>query len=423
VLIDFGLLGRRQASEGDQARTMSGVIVGSVAYMSPEQATGGGLTHQSDLWAVGVVLYEAATGRRPFDADTFPGVVLSIMTRSAELGRVPLELREAIGWALERELRSRVRSAMELLRALQTGVRAEQLGSPALATQASAAPLSVSVAPSEEAGRRTPLGRFRWIAPIGVGLVGLTFLVIRAPRVGVAVAAGLSAGVLVGLLLYLKLRGPTRTARSMKIRAEGKNRVTESIAFTVEQLAARYRMNPHAQLMTQSLALVFEQYQAVTITDPQARLDLTLKALDAMMKLEARIAQMDAPWYQRYDKPVAVMTAIGTACVTWWGFGQTVVKASQPEVGPLFSGCPDMPIAVGTRARLEASADNSLEWSLGNSVVFVGHSLRWPDDVALVSKPGTYAIWARTGDRKQRCAIEVRDAASPVVTAGPAAPP
>src|SRR5689334_7149190 len=74
MLADFGIA---KLLNDTQARlTVPGLIIGTAAYMAPEQATGQAIDARTDLYSTGIVLYEMLTGRVPFDADT-PMVVLN----------------------------------------------------------------------------------------------------------------------------------------------------------------------------------------------------------------------------------------------------------------------------------------------------------------------------------------------------------
>ena len=75
VLLDFGM-----ARSGDDfALTMTGELAGTPLYMSPEQVRSGELDHQSDMFSLGVVLYELLTGSRPFSGDSLPQVFAAIL--------------------------------------------------------------------------------------------------------------------------------------------------------------------------------------------------------------------------------------------------------------------------------------------------------------------------------------------------------
>jgi len=78
-LTDFGI-----ARKADETITRAGMVVGSIYYMSPEQIKGGPVDGRSDLYAVGVTLYEALTGRRPIDGEGTHGVI------SAHLAQMPV---------------------------------------------------------------------------------------------------------------------------------------------------------------------------------------------------------------------------------------------------------------------------------------------------------------------------------------------
>jgi len=90
---DFGIARVVEQSEADEtaaALTGVGLVVGTPAYLAPERAMGHPATPRSDLYSLGVVIYEALTGRKPFTADTPAGVALAAAQRSAE---DPLRLR------------------------------------------------------------------------------------------------------------------------------------------------------------------------------------------------------------------------------------------------------------------------------------------------------------------------------------------
>lgn len=85
-ILDFGLAKLKQefAQEGiselpTQSPTQEGRILGTVAYMSPEQAEGKSVDHRSDIFSVGIILYEMATGERPFKGETTVSILSSIV--------------------------------------------------------------------------------------------------------------------------------------------------------------------------------------------------------------------------------------------------------------------------------------------------------------------------------------------------------
>ena len=72
--------------------TQAGLILGTAAYMSPEQAKGFPADHRSDVFAFGTVLFEMLTGRQPFQGDTAPDVLASVLVREPDLESLPPRL-------------------------------------------------------------------------------------------------------------------------------------------------------------------------------------------------------------------------------------------------------------------------------------------------------------------------------------------
>jgi serine/threonine-protein kinase len=90
-LMDFGIA---RMAEAPEAMTQAGLIVGTPHYMSPEQVQGKQLDARSDVYAVGVLIYEMLVGRRPFESSSLTGVLTAHITEGA---RPPIEIRPEIG--------------------------------------------------------------------------------------------------------------------------------------------------------------------------------------------------------------------------------------------------------------------------------------------------------------------------------------
>ncbi len=106
-------------SVGSEALTQEGKIVGTVAYMSPEQAEGKGADHRSDIFSLGIILYEMATGDRPFKGDTNLSILASIVKDQPTLivernVEMPRHLARIVKKALKKDLDRRYTSMVEL---------------------------------------------------------------------------------------------------------------------------------------------------------------------------------------------------------------------------------------------------------------------------------------------------------------------
>jgi TolB-like protein/Tfp pilus assembly protein PilF len=115
-IMDFGLA----EIAGRSRVTKEGMTVGTVAYMSPEQALGEKLDQRTDIWSLGVVMYEMITGRLPFTGDYEQAVVYRILNEEPEpitslRSNVPMELERIIKKAMQKERSERFQSVGDLL--------------------------------------------------------------------------------------------------------------------------------------------------------------------------------------------------------------------------------------------------------------------------------------------------------------------
>ena len=133
-ILDFGLAKLTQpkgsGAEKTQAPTVSGatqegIILGTVGYMSPEQATGGAIDFRSDQFSFGSILYEMTTGRRPFQRGSAPQTLAAIIQDEPELiaalsPKTPAPLRWIVERCLSKEARKRFASTEDLASDLAT---------------------------------------------------------------------------------------------------------------------------------------------------------------------------------------------------------------------------------------------------------------------------------------------------------------
>ncbi len=126
-VLDFGLAKGATGSPSDTAlsasptmtyaATAGGVILGTAAYMSPEQARGKPVDRRTDIWAFGCVLYECLTGKQTFEGETVSDLIASILKGeidwSALPAETPLRVREMLRRCLERDPRQRLRDIGE----------------------------------------------------------------------------------------------------------------------------------------------------------------------------------------------------------------------------------------------------------------------------------------------------------------------
>jgi TolB-like protein/Flp pilus assembly protein TadD len=168
-ILDFGLAklafddGGDDGAEVTEALTQAGLVMGTVPYMSPEQVTGGDVDHRTDIFALGVILYEMATGHRPFSGQSSAHLISSILRDdppSVTEVRVelPFHFGRIIRRCLEKEPDRRYQSALDVRNELEA--LREEVATGVVAAASEAVPVAP---PAPEPGSRT-----RWIPAAAV---------------------------------------------------------------------------------------------------------------------------------------------------------------------------------------------------------------------------------------------------------------
>jgi Tol biopolymer transport system component len=189
-ILDFGLAKAVPAAsdgvpEGDtrpleSLLTDEGTALGTVSYMSPEQLRGRPLDPRSDLFSLGLVMYEMATGRPAFTGETAPVIAAAILQESPVLPRhvredIPARLEDIILKTIEKDPRDRTQSAGELRADLRRLKRELETGD--LAAQRSTATRAAADSAVPHAGRADAGTGRRWLA---AGVAAIVLIIAAA---------------------------------------------------------------------------------------------------------------------------------------------------------------------------------------------------------------------------------------------------
>lgn len=101
--------------------TQEGMILGTAAYMAPEQARGKSVDKRADIWAFGVVLYEMLTGRRAFDGEDVSSILAAVIQSEPSWDGVPASVRRLLESCLEKDPRKRLRDIGDVWKLLDDG--------------------------------------------------------------------------------------------------------------------------------------------------------------------------------------------------------------------------------------------------------------------------------------------------------------
>ena len=164
-VLDFGLAKAWDTQDRDgslslsptltQHATAAGVILGTAAYMSPEQAAGIAADRRADIWAFGVVLWEMLTGHKLFDGETVSHVLASVLKDEIELAELPDETPPRIHDLLGRCLRKKPRERLQAIGDARITLE-EELSDPGGGGAAASAPVDAGEAAGSRRSRSIP---------------------------------------------------------------------------------------------------------------------------------------------------------------------------------------------------------------------------------------------------------------------------
>lgn len=206
-VLDFGLaklsdaMGKRISGGGSMHnRTVPGMIMGTAAYMSPEQAEGNDVDARTDIWALGVMLYEMACGRLPFEGPTQSHTIVAILEQEPLAYEHPsVELRQIISTALQKDRQLRFQTADAMADALEAAkhrlgyISDQHVSTPPVSEPqiADPKPLPVSPKPAPLVEKSRSSRKFLWLVPAAfvllivgaAGILGVGALLYRSSSV------------------------------------------------------------------------------------------------------------------------------------------------------------------------------------------------------------------------------------------------
>ena len=264
--------------------TTPGIPLGTIAYMSPEQARGEGVDARTDLFSFGAVLYEMATGRRPFPGETAVDILAAILNRPPTApGRndseVPPELDRIILKALEKDRKLRYQHASEIRADLQRLNRDRD---------------------SAQKGKRKPI---RWIAATG--------------------ATVLAVGLAVGAWLFLSRKAHALTDKDTIVLADFTNTTDDAVfdGALRQGLTVQLEQSPFLSLVSdqriQQTLRLMGQPADVRLTPEIAR--QVCQRTSSAAVLDGSIAQIGAQY---------VLTVKAVNCVSGDSLTSTQARAS-----------------------------------------------------------------------------------------------
>jgi Tol biopolymer transport system component len=319
-VMDFGLAKKFQSDQltttlTEQAASLTarGAVIGTIAYMSPEQAAGKALDARSDIFSFGVLLYEMLAGQRPFRGATGIEVLHEIIKGAADPlpPEFPAGLRMIVEKALEKALSDRYQSMREVVIDLRRMARQKAEVAPAPASS-----------PAEAGPAEQPVRRYLWI--------GVAALLLALPAVWWAAH-----------------------------RTDANAETTPAADISIVPFTTNGGYNGEATISPDGQTVAY-------VSDRTGHFDIFLRQIGTTSDIPLTIGQGDniQPAYSRDGRQIAfVSSRAGNSAIYYPGFDY-----------PLMGGDIWVMTALGGTARRVAKDGNYPSWSPdGSKIVFVRH--------------------------------------------------
>jgi len=322
-VLDFGLAKLHETGEPSEstelpteALTGIGVVVGTMPYMSPEQIEGQIVDHRTDIFSLGVLLYEMAIGERPFQGKSSPALMSSILKDVpkpvVELrSDLPRHLGRIIGRCLEKNRRDRYQTARDVFNELKA-LQREASSMAAPGTRPAAGPSRTAPRPSSHSAASSSGVN----ADEGFWVALLPFKYTGGDHDLSALAEGLTEDIVTGLSRFSYLRVIARSS-TLKYASEGID-----VRAVGDELGARYVMEGSLRRAGKKLRL------AVQLVDTDSGAHLWAEAYDRDFDAEDLFALQDEL------VPRIVSTVADTHGVLPRSMGEALRSCSPKELSP-----------------------------------------------------------------------------------------